>query len=142
MEVSEIINNYLAYCNRQASLTEEQKSTLGEILARYDPEKMTGEDRQALRAELIQAGIPRTGEAGRVLKEAGFMLPPPEVMDPAGPTSGSPPEAARDKSSGLLELIDQVKSGRIDEDEFISLLLDYAEANSPVSPGRVIDKSV
>jgi len=142
MEIGEIVSSYTTQYLSQQSLTEDQKNALEEILAKYDPENMTEEERQAMRAEMREAGIPRTAETGQILMDAGFMPKPPEGMAAGGPPPGPPPDEAEEKDTTLLDLINQAKSGEIDEDEFISLLLDYAESGGSINPGNVIDKSV
>lgn len=141
MELSEIISNYTAQYFSQNSLTEEQKATLEAILNKYDPEDSSEEERQALRAELHEAGIPRTAETGRILMEAGFGPRLPEGKQAGGPSLG-PLLSADEVDNTLLDLITKMKSGKIDRDEFMSLIMEYIESEGSISTGKVIDRSV
>ncbi len=67
-----------------SSLTEEQKTTLEEILSKYDASSMTDEEVKKMMDEIRAAGIRPSKEFGEIMNEAGFK--PPEK--PQGP----PPE--------------------------------------------------
>lgn len=145
MEISGVSGSYASQAYSQESLTEEQKITLEEILAKYDAENLTEEDRHALMDELRAASIPRTQETGQILMEAGFAPAAPQGAQ-GGPPPGPPPGVADDdeeddENSELLALIAQVKSGEINQNEFMSLLEDYAKNGGSIANGSVVDKT-
>ena len=82
MEVSNISTAYMSQSIQRHGLTDDQRTSLEEILAKYDPENMTKEEMESLRTELREAGIPRCREVGQAMKEAGF-APPEGQGDPA-----------------------------------------------------------
>ncbi len=138
MELSEIIGNYLSQSLFQQPLTEDQKSTLEEILDQYDPENMTEEDRRSLRAQLREADIPRCAETGRMLREAGLLAAPPEEARADSPSLLS--ETAKKPDSNLLKLIERYESGEIDQEEFMSLIQGYAESGV-LTTGSLLDET-
>ncbi len=58
----------------QEPLTGEQKKTLQEILSSYKPENFSSQDQIALGRNLKEAGIPRTLEVEKMIREKGFPL--------------------------------------------------------------------
>ncbi len=99
------------------TLTDEQKTQLEEILAKYDPENMTQADKKALMEELRAANIPPGKATFEVMEAAGFARPIP----PPGP----PPEAVdnnRSVNASFLELLRQFQSGEVSESEFLDEL--------------------
>ncbi len=68
------------------TLTEEQTSALGEIIAQYNPEGMTQEERRDMKAAIKDAGIPPSHEVRSALEDAGFQGPRQAGMGgPGGP---------------------------------------------------------
>lgn len=61
---------------QEQPLTDEQKKVISDILSKYDPSNMIEEDKENMRNELKNAGIKPSRELGKMLKEAGFTLPP------------------------------------------------------------------
>ena len=91
----------------QASLTETQKKTLQEIIAKYDMENMTDSDFESLVSDLKEAGIRPSAEVDSILEETGLNIedfmkesPPPPPMSGAG-GMGKP----KDMEEGLEELL-------------------------------------
>ena len=118
-------------------MTEEQKTTLEEILARYDSESLTEEDSQALQSELEEAGIPRCLESARMLRAAGLRPSPPE--EEADPAQSLLEATKEEENKGLTDLIERFRSGEITQDEFMSLIRQYAESGM-LTPGSLVDE--
>ena len=137
MDISEIIGSYISQNVVQGNLSEEQKSSLEEILAQYDPENMTEEERQALRSQLEEAGIPRSPATARILREAGFMAAQPkETPD----ESSLAQETTKKRDNQLLDLIEQYKSGQIDQERFMSLIQEYSDKGL-LTTGNLVDET-
>jgi hypothetical protein len=103
------------------SLTDEQKTQLEEILSKYDPEKMTDENRQALMEELKTAGIPLTRDAAEILEKSGFERP----EGPPPPPPGPPPQdsgTTTPLNATFVQLMEQYQAGEIAEEEFLDQL--------------------
>lgn len=137
MEIGGITSGYASQSYGAESLTEEQRSTLEEILAKYDSEDITEEELQALRSELEEAGIPRCPEAGRMIREAGLMGEPPE--EGQGPPPGPPPQSTSADNSSLLELIEQYEAGEISQNDLFSSLEEFFQAGISAT-GNLLDQ--
>ncbi len=97
-------------------LSQEQKNSLEEILAKYDPEKMTQQDMRAMREEMAEAGIPRSRDAMVMLREAGFS---PTVMHNKGDEVDNGGEDQPQSTKGeLWDLYQQLQNGEITEADF------------------------
>lgn len=70
------------------SLTEEQKSTVQDILSQYDPENLSDDDVSAIQEALKESGIQPSPELGSLIEEAGFDA---EAFKPSGPPPEGPP---------------------------------------------------
>lgn len=96
-------------------MTEDQKETLADILAKYDPENMTAEDRKNMKQDIVDAGIPKSRDAMEMLREAGFMK---------GKDKDPQTEALKAKSpqgkGQLWDLYKEFQDGRITEAEFLA----------------------
>ena len=57
---------------QQEPLTDDQKQILQEILSRYQPENFSSKDQTALRQDMKEAGIPRTPETEKMLRDKGL----------------------------------------------------------------------
>jgi hypothetical protein len=103
------------------TLTDEQKTQLEEILAKYDPENMTEDDQKALMEELKDAKIPMGKDTGEILEKAGFERP----SGPPPPPPGPPPQESDTSnalSTSFVKLMDQFQSGDISEENFLEQL--------------------
>ena len=109
-----------AFSAQQTTLTEEERARLEEILAKYDPENMSDEEKQALMEELKSSGIPRCRETFQAIKGAGFELPKPP-QGQAGPEAGQAQEAGA-MFPELMNLLNQLKQGDITQDDFFAQL--------------------
>ncbi|WP_461211336.1 hypothetical protein [Desulfocurvus sp. DL9XJH121] len=108
------------------TMTEDQKSTVEEILAKYDPENMTREDMEALRMELEEAGIGRSRELMKMMQEAGFK--PPEK--PKQPMEEDTRYGVQ--KGELWDLYQQLQSGEVSEEEFLEQIRNQM-------PGSLVD---
>ncbi|BBD08147.1 hypothetical protein [Desulfovibrio ferrophilus] len=110
-------------------MTEEQKTTAEEILAKYDPENMTRDDMLAMRKEFHEAGIPRSRELQQMLQESGFKGPRKEnenALQAQGNQFGT-------KRGALWQLYQQFQSGELNEEEFIEQI-----KNTPIT-GQLVN---
>ena len=137
MNISAITGGYYSLKSNETSLTEDQKTTLEEILSKYDSENLTEEDRQALQSELEEAGIPRCQESAKMLREAGLLSAPPEKE--SGSDQSLLEATQEEETSELADLIEQFKSGEITQDQFMSMIQQYAESGM-LTPGNLIDE--
>jgi len=109
------------------ALTQSEKSTLQEIISRYDPENLSQEDREAMRAELEEEGLWGNVNTFEALENAGFVPPPPPPSDMQGMDTGSTNEKPTQE---LLDLVSQLEDGEIDQETFtteLKLLLQDSE---------------
>jgi hypothetical protein len=128
-----------AFSAQQTTLTEEERARLEAILAKYDPENMTEEDRKALMGELKSSGLPRCRETFEAIKEAGFELPKP-------PKDKGMPEGVKAQGAGTMNpefvnLIKQFKSGEITADDFMAQL-EEMKNDLAGNVGLLIDQEV
>jgi hypothetical protein len=65
-------NQNLSSAILQEPLTGEQKKSLQEILSSYKPENFSSQDQISLSRNLKEAGIPRTMEVEKMIREKGF----------------------------------------------------------------------
>ena len=140
MELQGIGQSMLNRETNQISLTDEQKTKLEEILAKYDSENLSEEDWAALRDELKDAGIPPCRDTFSIMRDAGIKPPPPPEGG-KGPGPMPPPAEEDEENSEVLSLFEQLKSGEITMDEFYSQIEALLE-NGAVTSGVVIDKTV
>lgn len=102
------------------SLTEDQKKTLQEIIAKYDPENMTSEDTKAMMDEIKETGIKPSKEFGEIMNAAGFKPPEKPSGPPPQEVEGSSTE--NDLTSQLLELLNEQKSGTVTEEDLTTFI--------------------
>lgn len=74
----------------QNTLSDEQKSSISDILSQYDPEDLSDEDVQSIKDQLKEAGVRPSPELKSALEGAGFDA---EAFRPAGPPPGGPGQA-------------------------------------------------
>ena len=126
----------------QETLTDEQKAKLEEILAKYDPENLSDEDRKAMMDEMRAAGLPRSRETFQMLKDAGFQPPKPPTGQgmPAG-LGQTTSSGDTDMRSQLMDMIEKLKSGTLSEKDFLSQITQWGR-NLSTSTGNLFDQSV
>ena len=97
--------------------TDDQKDKAKEIIAQYDMENFSQEDRLSMRKELHAEGL-KGKELQEILKKE---LPAPEESAPP-PTSAAEIKEANDPKAVLMQLLEQKESGTIEEKDFSSQL--------------------
>jgi len=102
--------------SQATALTDDQKAKSKEILAQYDMENFSAEDRLSLRKELHAQGI-KGKQAQHILKE----LPKTEES-PTEPGSSAEIKEANNPKAVLMQLLEQQKSGEIEDKDFSSQL--------------------
>lgn len=139
MEIQDIRSSLRFQGPGNEKLTEEQKAELKEILAKYDPENFSKQDRVNLSAELQEAGIPKCRDAFLILKDAGFNPPQPG----GGPEKPGPPPLGQavGRNSSLMDMIEKMRSGEISKEEFQEFVRDLAAKGEETS-GMLVNESV
>lgn len=104
----------------ETKLTDDQKKSLEEILAKYDPDNMSEDDRRAMLQEMQDAGIPRSQDTMDMLRAAGFK--PAKKTDSAQVPSllDSAQDQTGNQTGELWSVYQQFQSGEITEAEFLS----------------------
>ncbi len=102
--------------SQATAFTDDQRDKAKEIIAQYDMENFSQEDKLSLRKELHAQGL-RAHDMKEMLKEL------PTSKDIASePTSVEDIKEANDPKAVLMQLIDQKESGEIEEKDFTSQL--------------------
>lgn len=109
-------------------LSDEQKTTMEEILSQYDAENMTKEDMESIRQELEDAGIPRSKESMQMMRAAGFG-PPPKPQGAGMMMS----QSSNSEKGELWNIYQQLQQGEISEEEFLAQIRTQAQAGSLIS---------
>ena len=138
-------------------LTEEQQSTLEEILSQYDLENLTEDELDEIHSQMDEAGIQRSRETMEIMTEAGIDFS--SMAPPEGGMQGPPPEggmgsidmssisgtsgltATTEEGTTLMTLISQLQSGEASEDDVQSYVEQLKQAISS-SVGNMIDQYI
>ncbi|MFC7049645.1 hypothetical protein [Emcibacter nanhaiensis] len=103
-------------------LTEDQKSTVSDILSQYDASSLSEEDAQSIFQALKDAGIPPSEELKSMIEDAGFDLsqfappPPPEGgRGPGGP--GGMVELSEEDAATLDSIFDSYDMANLTEED-------------------------
>lgn len=121
------------------SLSEDQKSTLQDILSKYDASSMTDESTKKMMDEIKETGIKPSKAFGEIMNDAGFN--PPEK--PSGPP---PDEAASGMNSDskiseeLLAFIKKQQSGDISQND-IATLIQTLQNSGQSAQGSLVDQT-
>jgi len=139
MEIQHTENQTAALMTQQKPLTAEQKEKLQEILSNYKPENFSKQDQISLRQDLKNAGIPKSMEVGKIIKETGFSSPQssrnsriPDYMSHQNDQLITP---------RILALFKQHGAGELTEEEFHSQL-EQVKQNYSKSSGNLVNKSI
>lgn len=124
---------------QEASLTEPQKEALQEILARYQPENFSSQDRAALRQEMKDAGIPRTPEAEKIIRENGFTNRTPAGNNQLTAYAGNQQEQLI--TPKIISLFKQHDLGELTDQQF-QTRLEQMRQQFPKSSGNLVNKPV
>ena len=114
------------------TLTDDQKTTVNDIISNYDSSNMTKADFDSLMVEFQDAGIPPSEEIGSLLDAAGFEKH--EGKPPEGVKGGQRPEPPE----FITELMDKLENGEITEEEVQSFLQNL-QNESNQSSGLIMD---
>lgn len=145
--VSSISSSSVIQSNYQTStsskLTDDQKSTLADILAKYDPENMTEEETMAMMDEIKAAGITPSKEFGEIMNAAGFK--PPEKPQGPPPSEGTDSTTSTSSSTVTAEVpeymasfLEKQQSGTATEDDILSLIQSLLSTNQSTT-GSIVD---
>ena len=118
-------------------LTEDQTAQLGEILAKYDPENFSNKDRASMRKDMRMAALPPSQELFRMIEDAGFSRPVGKGALRGGVISN----AAHNKNSTLMELLQDFRAGKLSDDEFATEV-ELVKHQLGVSIGEMIDNTI
>jgi hypothetical protein len=123
----------------QDPLTGEQKKTLQEILSNYKPENFSSQDQIALSQNLKEAGIPKTMEVEKMIREKGF--PVRTFL----PNSGIPDNADQQNDQlitpQIISLFKLHDAGELTDTEF-HVQLEQVKQNYSKSSGNLINRPV
>ncbi len=119
------------------SLTEDQKASLREILAKYDPENFSNIDRGSMRRDMRMAALYPSRELFQILEEAGFSRPANKTI----PGTAETIDTSRRPDGTLMELLQQFKIGGLSEQEFASEV-EQVKQRQAVSIGEMIDSTI
>ena len=126
----------------QRPLTDDQKSTLKDILSNYDPSSLSESDISSLQEELRSSGIRPNAEMKGILEEAGFDA---GQLRPKGPPPGGPPPGGPQGmsfspglSQAMSSFVDQFESGELSDEDVASLVEQLKDAGLG-SQGVLID---
>jgi hypothetical protein len=106
----------LSQGTQSTAFIDDQKEKAKEILAQYDLENFSQEDRLSVRKELHAAGI-----KGKEMREILQELPKPEEIAPPA-TSSEEIKKATDPKAVLMQLLEQRESKELQERDFSSQL--------------------
>ena len=130
---------------KAASLTEDQKQTIQDILSQYDADNVTTEDAKAIFQAFSDAGITPARGMKEAIEAAGFDAEDlrakgmPENMPPAPPPPSS--QSSSLDTEALQELEDILSqydlSNLTDEDK--KSLMQQLQQNGLIDPGSIVD---
>jgi hypothetical protein len=116
----------------QEPLTGEQKKTLQEILSNYKPENFSSQDQHALGRNLKEAGIPRTLEVEKMIREKGLISRIPDNTDPQSDQLVTP---------RIISLFKLHNAGELTDAEF-HIQIEQIKQNYSKSSGNLINRSI
>ena len=130
--------------SKSQGLTDDQKTTITEILSQYDPENVTEEDAQAIFQAFKDAGITPTRGMKEVIEAAGFDA---EDLRSKGMTDNQMPPPPSQSSGvnlsalqSLQEILNQYDLTNLSEEDQTSLTNKLLE-NGFLQPGSMVDLS-
>ena len=105
---------------QETSLTDEQKTTLSEIIAQYDPENMSKDDMKTMMDEIKSANIPPSKDLKEIMDAAGFE--PPKRPEDEGAMPPPPQNGSKEIPGFIQEFMQKQESGEATQDDFNQLL--------------------
>ena len=132
---------------QSAELTDEQKSTVDEILSQYDPENITEDDAKSIFEQLREAGIRPTKGLKDAITDAGFdaeELRSMSMPDQPPQGSGGPQQSSSSVSVSALQSLQSILSQydltNLSSDQESDLMTQLSNAGL-VQTGYMIDIS-
>jgi len=125
---------YQAQSSTSSKLTDDQKTALEDILANYDVESMTEEEKKSMMDEMKSAGIPMTSETKELLDAAGFT--PPEK--PQGPPPEESTSTEEEIPEYLKDFIEKQQAGEVTQED-IDALVEKLQASGETVSGALVD---
>ena len=123
-------------------MTDDQKTTLAEILEKYDAENITEDEKKSMMDEIKEAGITPSKESKEIIETAGFELgKPPEGKGPQGPPPEGMMQKMKEMNPEIADLFEQFKNGDIDEDQ-LKVQLEQYKPDMGEFPGDFADMYV
>lgn len=126
---------------RDVALTDDQKSTVNDILSNYDAENLTADDTQAIFDAFREAGIQPGDSLKETVEAAGFDL---EQFKPEGPQGPPPPPPSQTSSSKvnvsslqtLQTILSQYDLSNLSAEDEQSLISQFQDAGL-MNPGNL-----
>ncbi len=153
MQIGQLLSGIAAQPQALTKLTDTQRETLKDILSRYDANRFTEDDFNALSAELRQAGIRPNAEVRAALETKGIDVdsfnpqpagrrgPPPPPPPP--PPSGSKEDNLTTLTEALLqaiaEFLAKLKTSSISGDD-VNALNTLAQQSGANTTGLLVDE--
>lgn len=111
------------------SLTDEQKKTLQDIISKYDPETITGDQQKEMMDTIKEAGITPGDDFKEIMDAAGFKPPEKPEGPPPDQASGSS-SSSTDTTQQLLDLLKGIESGTTSESDLSSFIQSLQNSSS------------
>ena len=130
--------------HRGAKLTSDQKSAAREIISRFNPHNIAREDKEALREELLNAGIDPGEDLKEIFEESAFEVGSRKKPPGRPPRRGflrPPPRAAslsHDARGHLMNFLEKHEDGNITREDVDALSLTLRGEGAPTT-GWLID---
>ncbi len=121
------------------TLTDEQKSSLKEIISNYDSGNMTENDWKNMMEEIKSSGVGPGEDMKQIMEEAGFEKP--KGMKPPEGYANRPPVEDKETIDLIKEYMEKKEEGEISQDEFDNFLQSLLNTKQNTN-GLLIDKSV
>lgn len=123
---------------QNVALTDEQKSTVQDILSKYDAENLTADDAKAIFEEMREAGIPPGPGTKEAVEEAGFDLEPikPKGTPPPTPQGGMNQELDVESLQSLQTILNQFDLSNLSAEDEESLFTQIQSAGF-MTPGNL-----
>lgn len=132
-------SNYFQYQSEMqinTSLTDDEKNSVEDIVAKYDSSSISESDFATMMDEINELGIAPSKDIIEILDEAGFEKPE-GVEPPPGPPRGEKTEIP----DFLTELLQQKDEGTLSQEDFDSIMQNL-QSSYEQDNGNLIDKSV
>lgn len=123
----------------QDPLIGEQKKTIQEILSNYKPENFSSQDQIALSRNLKEAGIPRTLEVEKMIREKGF--PIRSFLPNSGIPDNTDQQNDQLVTPRIISLFKLHNAGELTDKEFHDQL-EQVKQRYPKSSGNLINRPI